>query len=113
MPSLSSRDANLLGDVVDEAGRVRAFLGRLDADGLAHEEKTLYAVKAAIQNVTEACVQLDAGRRGTRFAELFPQHDLGPIRRMGNLLRHDYGAVNAGVLFNDATIVVPAIARRA
>ena len=113
VPSLSDQEVKLLGDLIEEAARATSFLGPMDAADLYDDEKTRYAVKAAVQNVTEACVQIDGGRKGARFAELFEGFELAPLRRMGNAFRHDYGALNPTVLFNDATRTVPRLAARA
>lgn len=113
MPSLSDREVNLLADVICEAGMATKFLAANTADDLMGDAMRFYALRNALQNVAEACIQIDAGRKGERFAALFPKHDLRSIRITGNALRHDYNATSATLLVNDTLTLCPVLAARA
>ena len=112
-PSLSEREVNRLADIVREARMATEFLGGRTADDLSGDAMRFHALRNALRNVAEACIQIDAGTRGQRFAALSPGHDIRPIRVIGNALRHDYNATTATLLVNDTLRIGPVLAARA
>ncbi|MEL6103285.1 MAG: HepT-like ribonuclease domain-containing protein [Pseudomonadota bacterium] len=93
---LSNREAHLVGDILDESRKALSWTEDIDeAVFLASEEK-VYSVAKAIQNATEACIQLDGkDADGARFEDLFPGFTLHTMRTIGNRLRHDYAGYDA------------------
>ena len=109
----SEREAHLVGDVFEEAGKAIRFLGGRDAEALAAEDVVLYGVERAIGNTAEACVQIERGAYAGRFVELFPDHAFDDMRVLGNTLRHDYGSSRAVRVRDTALSVMPALRDRA
>lgn len=109
----SSREAHFVGDIIAEIDHARAFIDGLDGDALGADLKTLYAVEKALQNVSEACIQLNGKRGENRFADLFPDQNYDDLRRLGNLLRHDYGALDPMRIWTEVVELMPSLRSRA
>lgn len=109
----SSREAYLIGDIAEEAAKARSFVGDRDADALAADEPDFYGVQKAIQNAVEACVRVEREGYAGRFEELFEDFNFDELRRLGNLLRHDYGSLRADAIWETATTSMPKLGLRA
>ena len=103
MPSPSDREAHLIGDIAREAERIETFLDGVDASSFAANDEKAYAVQKALQNLCEACVQIDGKHGAGRFAVLFPDRSLREIKTVGDRLRHDYGAMDPMLVWTQVT----------
>lgn len=107
MPSPSEREAHLLADIVERGESALDYVGSRSAEELTNDRMRFDATLKALQDVTEAAIQIE-GRKGSgRFAALLPAHDLTVLRRIGNRARHDYGAVRPGDVIADVTTRLP------
>ena len=109
MPSPSDREAHLIADLVRESERIETFLEGIDEAAFASNEEKVHAVQKALQNLCEACIQIDGKRDANRFAVLFPKHQLADIETVGDRLRHDYGAMDPMLVWTQVARLVPAI----
>lgn len=107
VPSLSSREAHLLGDIVEEGRKAIKYLGGRSASELTADDMRLNAILKVLQNTVEACIQIDGKKNKRRFDVILPDHDLDALKEIGNLARHDYGAANPMNLIEDVTVRLP------
>jgi hypothetical protein len=103
---LSERTKERLRDIIEDAGRVGAFLdGMTLADFLA-SERTLFAIERLLQRITEAAIQIDPADIERLRADL----PIAQMRGLGNRLRHEYRDLNRAIVFEIAQREVPALA---
>ena len=107
--SLSSREAHLVADILRESDAIYEFLGDTDLDGLWSDKLKVYAVQKALQNVCEACIQLDGKKGQERFAAILPDQSLPLMKDIGNRLRHDYGQADIAQMWSDIRQTLPSL----
>ena len=94
MPSDDKNIQRRLLDIVENADAALLFVGNLDADQFAQDQKTHYAVVRALEIVSEASRHLPD--------DLKARHPATPwraIRDAGNVYRHGYLAVSLEVVW--------------
>lgn len=77
-----------LQDIIDNIDRIRSHLAGAAATS-ALDEKTRDAVERCLERISEAAKKLDAS-----IERLQPQIPWRSIRGLGNVLRHEYDAVD-------------------
>jgi len=95
---LSSDTLRRLRDIVANIERVRGHLGGFDEDAFHRDAKTRDAVERCLERIAEA-----ARRIGNVLDERYPAVDFPKLRGFGSVLRHDYGAIDADVIWIAAT----------
>ena len=113
MPSLSSVEAHLVGDIVDEGGAALRFVADMDAEALGNDEKSFYAARCALQNTCEACIRIDGKLGSGRFERLFPGESITAIRQVGNGIRHRYGGADPVLILSDVRGLIVRLKTRA
>ena len=105
--SLSNREAHLVADILRESDALYDFLGDAGLPDLWADKQTVYAVQKALQNVCEACIQLDGKKGQERFAAILPDQSLETMKLIGNRMRHDYGRADVATMWDDIQTVLP------
>ncbi len=75
---------------------IAEFVSGMDAKTYLGDRKTQSAVERELLIISEACARLldlDAARAGESLERRFPKTPWHKIRGIGNVLRHEYGAV--------------------
>lgn len=85
----SDKALRRLDDILENAEAIERFTAGMDFEAFAASEVTLYASLYALLIVSEAARKL-----GARAETLVPGQPWHDIRSIGNVLRHDYHAVD-------------------
>src|SRR5437879_6357071 len=91
-----------LGDILDATRKAISFLGQMNADDLAADEKTAYAVVRALEIVGEASKRVPQEVRD-RYPGV-PWRSMAGIR---DKLIHDYVSVNLEVVWKTVAEDLP------
>ena len=91
-----------LEDMLEHAGKARAFVGTMAWPEFQDDEKTRFATIRAIEIIGEAARHVPADIQ-TRFPDIPWQRIIG----MRNILAHDYVGTNPRVIYDTATLFVP------
>lgn len=105
----SDRVRSRLEDIVHDAARAQAFLADMDVAALMMDQRTLLAIERLLQRITEATIQIGADE----MARMMPDIPARQLRSFGNLLRHQYADVDAGVIHTIVTDDLPLLAAAA
>jgi uncharacterized protein with HEPN domain len=98
--------ADSLADIVENAGRIEAYLAGKDRTALERDGMVRDAVERCLGRICEATIRL-----GESAEALMPGLPWRDIRGMGNRLRHAYDRISVEILWNTARNRVPALAR--
>lgn len=91
-----------VGDIVEELDKAYAFVGEISISGFIKDNKTIYAVEKAIQNSIEACINIERQKDNKgNFSRLFPNFDYAEIKDIADGFRHDYGNLDARLIWNE------------
>lgn len=102
---------DLLSDLVSWGGRTeRIVRGRTLDDFLADEVLQL-AVSKCIETIGEASRNIERHHPG--FAERHPELEIVEAYRMRNRLAHGYATIDWRIVWDTATVYVPAMVARA
>lgn len=99
----SERDAERLLDIVENADAVASYVKNLTFGDFSRDRKTIDATERCIERIIEASVQIGPAKMGY-VLHAFPAAE---VRGMGNRLRHEYGTINAAMVWNTATGDLP------
>ena len=91
----SERERLWLLDIVDNINAVEAYLGGMDAEAFAADQKTVDAVERCVQRISEAVIRIGEGR----MEEIAPTLPFHAVRGLGNMLRHEYDRIDLRLLF--------------
>jgi uncharacterized protein with HEPN domain len=81
--------ARRLRDVIENIDRIREYVSGMDAASFAASTIARDAVERCFGRISEAAVKLD-----TYMDERYPAIPWVDVRRLGNVLRHDYDDVD-------------------
>ncbi len=96
-------------DVIVSIERIHQFIVGLNTAEFFNDQKTLSAVERELLTISEACrkiSELESAQNiavKNRLATRFPEIPWSEIRAIGNILRHDYGRVDPGVIWSTIT----------
>ena len=76
-------------DILENVLRIEQFTAGLDSSTFARDLRTSYAVERCLERISEAAKKL-----GTAAEDLCPGVPWAKLRGLGNLLRHEYDAVD-------------------
>ena len=93
-----------LEDILEAAGLVELFLGTMNFAEYQQDRKTQAAVERELQIIAEAAYRL-----GDQGEMLCPELNWSQIRGMGNFLRHEYHRVEDAIIWQTASVHVPAL----
>jgi uncharacterized protein with HEPN domain len=93
-------------DAVDAIGRIKSYVRGFERRDYFSDQKTQAAVERELEKISEACIKIraleqEAGTSDKRSLERrFPDVPWAQIRGIGNRLRHDYGRIDAGIIWD-------------
>ena len=105
----SDRVRRRLEDIVGDAARAQQFLADMDLTAFERDDRTMLAIERLLQRVTEATIHIGAAD----MARIGSDIPVAKLRAFGNLLRHQYAEVDAGVVYTIATRDLPVLAAAA
>ena len=92
MRSLPSKDiAAYLQDILKSIDHIKSFVGQTSFEEFQYDVKTIAAVERMLLIISEAAIRL-----GTIAEELCTEIPWRDIRGLGNWIRHQYGDVDSG-----------------
>jgi uncharacterized protein with HEPN domain len=103
----SRKQTSVLGDIIENAERISGYIAGFNEATFSNERKTIDAVERCLERICEATVRLDDGIK----AQMPPTHPWADIKRMGNLLRHQYEKVSLAEVWQTITLDVPSLAQ--
>ncbi len=86
-----------LRDVLENIDAVGSFIGRMDRDDFAKDQKTVYAVVRALEIISEASRRLP-----DEMKERNPGIDWIAVAAAGNVYRHEYDGVDVDLIWHTA-----------
>ena len=92
----------LLEDILEACEAIRLFLSDLDFPAYERDLKTKRAVERTLQIISEAAYRLQGDAE-----KLCPTIDWRGVRGLGNVLRHEYHAVDDRRIWEDLTERLP------
>jgi uncharacterized protein with HEPN domain len=98
----SDSAARCLGDMLRNIERVRRHTKGMTAKQFLADDKTQDAVERCLQRISEA-----ARRMGDALDATHPELELAKLRQFGSVLRHDYGSVDADLIWTAVTRRLP------
>lgn len=82
-----------LRSILDDVARIRRHLDGGDVTASLADEKTYDAVERCLERIAEA-----ARKIGDRLDAAYPAVDFHALRQFGSVLRHDYDAIEPGLI---------------
>ena len=97
--------ARRIQDVLRNIALIETYSAGLTKAEFADRQMVMDAVERCLERIAEAARKL-----GDRFdAEMPEPVDLHAIRQFGRVLRHDYDAIDANVIWNVVALDLPAL----
>jgi uncharacterized protein with HEPN domain len=90
----TERPRRRLADIRDNVDRIERHVADLSFEQFQADDKSRDAVERCMERIAEAARKL-----GDRYDDRYPDLDLPALRQMGSVFRHDYDAVDAGVVW--------------
>jgi len=90
----SKNPAQRLSDIIDNIAAIGAFTSALDLHSFRADRKTVYAVIRALEIISEASRRLP-----DELLRRHPEIDWAAIAAAGNVYRHEYDAVDEGLIW--------------
>ncbi len=82
-------------DIAENVENVLSYMHGMTLEQFLADQKTIDATERCLLRISEAAVKLDG------FAEeMLPQHDWVAVRRIGNVLRHDYDRISRKMIYD-------------
>ena len=88
-------------DVLTAIEKIEEFVGTIEFEDYAADDKTKAAVERKLQILTEAIIRIDDESPGA-----YPEIDQKGYRGMGNILRHSYHKVDDKIVWETIQRVV-------
>ncbi len=82
-------------DIIDNIDAVHDYVGVMQIGDFIADRKTSDACERCLQRITEAVIKIGEDR----MAEIAPNIPARAIRGMGNMLRHEYDAIDLRYIF--------------
>jgi len=102
---VSRSDEERIQDILEISENLQILVNQGEdyfLEGITHQ----WAVERALQNIGEACTKISAEFKGTH-----PEVDWKSILGMRTYLAHAYHRIDANIVWNAASISVPALVR--
>jgi uncharacterized protein with HEPN domain len=93
----SKNPAQRLKDIIDNIDAISAFTAELEFPAFSADRKTVYAVVRALEIVSEASRRLPEDLKNRH-----PEIDWTAVAAAGNIYRHEYEAVDEGLIWHTA-----------
>lgn len=90
----SRNPAQRFEDILENSKRIRLYTASMTQDEFIDDPKTIDAVERCFERIAEAVRKL-----GNEIDAKYPDLDLPTLRQFGNVLRHDYDAVQPILLW--------------
>lgn len=103
----SEREQQRLADIIDNIDAISAYVGTMSAAAFAADRKTVDATERCLQRITEAVIKIGS----ERMRVIAPNIPTEAVRGLGNMLRHEYDAIDLRSLFNTVTEDLPGLRR--
>ena len=104
----TERPRRRLADIRDNVDRIESHVAGLTFQQFQVDKKSRDAVERCMERIAEAARKL-----GDRYDGRYPDLDLPALRQMGSVFRHDYDAVDAGVVWATIESRLPEIRQMA
>jgi len=99
----TERPAERIRDILTNIGAVERYTAGLTAKTFATDRMVVDAVERCLERIAEAARKL-----GAEFDAKVPDDlDLHKVRQFGSVLRHDYDAIDNGVIWNAVAAELP------
>jgi uncharacterized protein with HEPN domain len=106
MRSKERRETRWLEDIRERIVLIDEFVGGRDAGALDADPKSLFAVKAALTEISEAVRRL-----GRETTDRYPDIDWRSARDLRNVYTHEYHRVDTSLLVNTVRARLPGLKR--
>lgn len=90
-------------DALSAIANLRSFLHGMTREKFDNDRKTQSAVERELEIISEACTHLTRLVSGPSLDEVFPAVPWHQIKGIGNRLRHEYGRIDAGDIWDTVT----------
>jgi len=92
----SERERQRLADIITNVDAINGYLAGMEFEGFASDSKTVDATERCLLRITEAVIKIGP----ERMAVIAPDLPVEAVRGLGNLLRHEYDAIDLQTIFN-------------
>lgn len=103
----SSREAQRLGDIIDNAEAAISYVADVSLEGFMADRRTMDAAERCLERLIEAAVKIGADR----MADIAPSLTFHELRGMGNALRHAYDVIDPRIVYSTVVSRLPALLR--
>ena len=103
----SEREQQRLADIIENIDAIGAYVGNMNFAAFAADRKTVDATERCLQRITEAVIKIGPDR----MRVIAPEIPAEAVRGLGNMLRHEYDAIDLRSLFNTVTDDLPRLRR--
>jgi uncharacterized protein with HEPN domain len=101
----SERVRQCLADIIENADSITGYVGSMTREEYQNDPKTVDAVERCFMRLTEAVIRIGP----ETMNRIAPSIPVGAIRGLGNLLRHHYDEIDAGVILGTARVSLPVL----
>ena len=98
----SSDPQKRIADMLDQASRIEGHVQGMDEAAFRASPLAQDAVERCLERICEA-----ARKIGDMLDERHPEVDFPNLRRFGSILRHDYGDVDAEIIWQVTVVRLP------
>ena len=103
----SEREQQRLADIIENIDAIGDYVGKMHFAAFAADRKTVDATERCLQRITEAVIKIGPDR----MRVIAPDIPTEAVRGLGNMLRHEYDAIDLRSLFNTVTDDLPRLRR--
>lgn len=101
----SERERQRLIDIIANVDAINAYVADMAFDSFAADSKTVDATERCLLRITEAVIKIGP----ERMAVIAPDVPVEAVRGLGNMLRHEYDAIDLQTIFNTVKQDLPAL----
>lgn len=98
----SSDPAKRIADMLEQISRIERHVAGMDEAAFRKSPLAQDAVERCLERISEA-----ARKIGDMLDERHPEIDFPNLRRFGSILRHDYGDVDAEIIWQVTVVRLP------
>lgn len=84
-------------------GAIGTYVAGMVFDAFASDSKTVDATERCLLRITEVVIKIGPGRMGV----IAPGVPVEAVRGLGNMLRHEYDAIDLRTIFNTVMVDLP------